>query len=271
MNSSNPNELRDFLLDRLPPERAEAIEERMFLDEAYFSDLQDAEDELIEEYVTEEMDPEEARLFAARVERDPELQKRVALRRVLIRTLQQGPAVPAADAASAPRGRRGLWGRFLVPGFALAILVVFFLSYRAEHRNSLPSQATGTPPASLTQEQTGSRQEAMSSAAAVLFLPAQVARGVSPRSSVLHTGNAGLVRLELETPSAEGHWDVRITNGGTVFSAGGLSPRQAGVVSYVVAEVRASQLPPKVYRVTLSPEASSSGAVSTSWDLEVVK
>ncbi len=52
-SSSNSNEFRDFLLDRLPPEQAEAIEERMFQDEAYFSELQDAEDDLIEEYAME--------------------------------------------------------------------------------------------------------------------------------------------------------------------------------------------------------------------------
>ncbi len=37
-------------------------------------------------------------------------------------------------------------------------------------------------------------------------------------------------------------------------------------MSYVVAEVPASQLPPKVYRVSLSPQASR-GAVGSSWDL----
>ena len=269
-SSSNSNELRDFLLDRLPQEKAEAIEERMFQDEAFFSDLQDAEDELIEEFVTGEMDPAEAKLFAARIERDSDLRERVAVRRALIRTLQRTSSKVAAAAPSP--ARRGLWGRFLIPGFALAILILFFLSYKAEHRIGLPPQAVVTP-AAQTPSSPGSQQDAMSQAAAVLFLPAHVARGAAQQRSVLHLGNAAAVKLELETPSADAsaRWDVRVANGGIVFSAVGLKAQQAGVVSYVVAEVPASQLPPKAYQVTLLPEGSSDGAVATSWDFQVVK
>jgi hypothetical protein len=270
MMNSSPNEFRDFLLDRLPPEQAEAVEERMFQDEAYFSDLQDVEDELIEEYVTEEMDPAEARLFAARIERDPELQDRVAIRRVLIRTLERSASeVPAVAAATRPRSRRELWGRFLVPGFALAIVIVLLLSYRAVHRNRIPSQAVGTP-APAVQSQPAA-PEAMSSAAVVLFLPAHVARGAGQQASVVHLGKAGVVRLELETPSATGRWNVRIADGATVYSAEGLSPKQAGVVSYVVAEVRATQLAPQIYHVTLAPQSASGESVLSSWIVRVVK
>ena len=270
--SSSSNELRDFLLNRLPPEQAEAIEERMFQDEAYFSDLQDAEDELIEEYAMDAMDPSEAELFKARVAGDPELQERVAMRRVLIGTLQRVPSDSTAVAAATPsRIRRAPWSRFLVPGFALAIAILFFVSYEAEHRNERPVQTAGTeaPPSPASG---ANRQETMAEAAAVLFLPAHVARGAEQQPSMLHLGNAAVVRLELETPAsgASIRWNVRIADGETVFSAEGLKPRQAGVVSYVVAEVRTSQLPPKTYRVTLSPE-SSAGAVATTWDLQVVQ
>lgn len=270
----NSNEFRDFLLDRLPPEQAETIEERMFQDEAYFSDLQDVEDELIEEYAADTMDPAEAQLFAARVERDPNLQERVTIRRALIRTLQRTPSEAAVAAETGLRARRRMWGRLLVPGFALAIVILFFLSYKAEHRKRLPSQATVTPPAATTQGSAVNRQDAMSQAAAVLFLPAHVARGASQQRSVLHVGGAALVKLELETPSgdASGRWDVHISDGSaSVFSAKGLTSRQAGVVSYVVAEVPAAQLPPSTYEITLSPEAKSDGAVASSWDIQVAK
>ncbi|HZZ37562.1 MAG TPA: hypothetical protein VFE06_00425 [Acidobacteriaceae bacterium] len=269
MNSSpKPGEFRDFLLDRLPPEQAEAIEERMFQDETYFSDLQDAEDELIEEYVTEELDPSETQLFRARVERDPNLQQRVAIRRVLIRTLQR-----SASEAAAPAVRRfslRFRSRFLVPGFALAILILGFVSWKAIHRRELPSQATGTP----AQGSTGNRPEAMLQAAAAIFLPAHVARGASRQTSVLHLGGAAIVKLELETPSADAaaRWEVRVTSeSGSVFSVGDLAPQQAGVVSFVVAQVPALQLPPKVYQVTLAPQSASSGAVPSSWELQVVQ
>lgn len=276
MNSSpNSNEFREFLLDRLPSGRAEAIEERMFQDEAYFSDVQDAEDDLIEEYVTETLDPADAQLFSSRVQKDPNLQERVAIRRALIRTLQHAANAAAAAPAIAAGPRRGMWGRFLVPGFALAILMLFFLSYQAEHKNRLPAQGTATPPGVPAQQSMGSRQEAMSQAAAVLFLPARGTRGETQQASVLHVGAAGRVRLELETPPGEAasRWDVRIGSGESqsVFSADGLVPREAGVVSYVVAEVPASQLPPKMYQITLSPQSASSGAVPSSWDLQVVK
>ncbi|MGA7523165.1 MAG: hypothetical protein WBW84_11965 [Acidobacteriaceae bacterium] len=271
MNSSpNSKEFREFLLDRLPPEQAEAIEERMFQDEAYFSDVQDAEDDLIEEYVTEEMDAAEAQLFGARIERDPALRERVVIRRALIRSLQSSP-IEAAAGSPARGGRRGMWGRFLVPGFALAILIVFFVSWEAEHRQGLPAQSTETA-ATTAPGQAGTPQAAMGQAAAVLFLPAHMARGAAQQASILHVGRAAAVRLELETPSAEGRWDVRISDGSrSVFSAAGLSPRQAGVVSYVVAEVPASQLASKEYRVTLSPQSSTDGAVGSSWDLQVVQ
>lgn len=268
--SPNSSELREFLLDRLPPEQAEAIEARMFQDEAYFSDMQDAEDELIEEYVTESLDPNDARLFAARLDQDPKMQERVAIRRALIRTLQ-GSAAEAAVVAAAP-ARRAMWGRFLVPGFALAILILFFVSWQAMHRKQMPSLATGTPVPG--QGVTGNRQEAMAQAAAVLFLPAHVARGASQQTSVLHLGTAALVKLELETPTADAsaRWDVRVNSGGeNVFSVSGLAARQAGVVSYVVAQVPASQLPPKSYEITLTPQSSAGGAVPSSWELQVLK
>lgn len=112
----------------------------------------------------------------------------------------------------------------------------------------------------------------MSQAAAVLFLPAHGSRGAAQPASVLHLGNATLVRLELETPTAEAstQWDVRISDaGGSVFTAASLRPQQAGVVSYVVAEVQASQLRPKTYRVTLSPQATVGAAFSR--DLQVAQ
>jgi anti-sigma factor RsiW len=269
-SSPDSNEFRDYLLGRLSPEAAEAIEERLFQDEACFSDLQDAEDELIEEFVTGEMDPAEAQLFGTRLERDPHLQERIAIRRALIRAMQSGAAETVAVPATAARAQHGMWSRFLVPGFAVAIAILFFISYKAVHRNALPPPATGSNAAPAP---AGNRQEAMTQAA-VLFLPAHGSRGAAQQPSVLHVGSAAVVRLELETPSAKAwaRWDVRISNAnGKVFSADGLTPRQAGVVSYVVAEVGASRLPPGMYRVTLSPESSSNGAVSTAWDLEAVQ
>jgi hypothetical protein len=267
---SNSNEFRDYLLDRLPPERADAIEARMFQDDAFFSDLQDAEDELIEEYVMEEMGSAEARVFETRVERDPILQERVVIRRALIRTLRSPSAEPAT-VATATRASRRMWGRFLVPGFAFAIVLLFFISYQAEHRRGVPSRsaATAGAPASVAHQ-----QQTMSQAAAVLFLPAHAVRGAAQRPSVLHIGSAAVVRLELETASADAwaRWNVGISDGGaSVFSAEGLKSQQAGVVSYVIAEVRAAQLPPKVYQITLTPESSSSGAPASTWDLQVVQ
>ena len=142
--------------------------------------------------------------------------------------------------------------------------MVFFFSYKAGHRNGLASRALETAAAPA------GRPAALSQASAVLFLPAHGSRGASQAPSLLHLGNAGVVRLELETSSADGQWEVRISDGDvSVFSAEGLKPRQAGVVSYVVAEVPASQLPPHVYRVSLSSQ--SPGAVGSSWDLAVVK
>ncbi|MGA8531551.1 MAG: hypothetical protein WB622_17660 [Acidobacteriaceae bacterium] len=274
MNSSpNSKEFRDFLLDRLPLRQAEAIEERMFQDEAYFSDLQDAEDDLIEEYVTESLDRADADLFGSRVQRDASLQERVAIRRALIRTLQRSESEAAAvmpATGARPHGR--MWGRFLVPGFALAILILFLVSWEAVHREGL--RATGTPSAAPAQGSAGTQQEAMSQSAAVVFLPAHVARGAAQQTSVLHLGTAALVKLELETPSADAsaRWKVRISAGSaSVFDAGDLVPRQAGVVSYVVAEVPASQLPPKMYQITLSPQSTSSGGTPSSWDLQVVQ
>lgn len=267
---SNSNEFRDFLLDRLPPEQAEAIEERMFQDEAYFSDLQDAEDELIEQFVVDALEPAEEKAFAARVERDPVLRERVAMRRVLIRTLQSVPLETVAPSV-VPQSRRRGRSWFLVPGFATAIVILFFIAYTAEHRSGSPTPEIGTSARSAP-AQGDNRPNAVSQAAAVLFLPAHVARGAAQKPSVLHIGSASLVRLELESPdgNASMRWDVRITSGGaSVYRAEGLASQQAGVVSYVVAQVPSAQLPPKTYQITLSP-ASSAGAASSFWDLQVV-
>lgn len=267
MNSSFSAEtIREFLLDRLSLEQAEPLEEQMVRDEAFFAEVQDAEDDLIDEYVLESLEPADAERFRERINRNPDLQDRVALRRALIGHLQRSAAAPAAAPVqfTPARGRR--WDRFLIPGFALALLALFVVSFVALRKEGSRSQIAQTTAAPAPDGVPAS------SAAAVLFLPDHVARGAAQQPSVLHSGGAGVVKLELETAAADPsqRWQVSVSAGQqTVYSAQNLVPRQAGVVSYVVAEVPAAQLPPALYTVTLSPQ---SGAIPpSSWDLQVVK
>lgn len=271
MNSSfNGETIRDFLLDRLTLEQAEPLEELMIRDEAFFSEVQEAEDELVDEYVLETMNSADAERFRERMNRIADLQDRVALRRVLVRQLQRSAAAPVAAPVKIGPVRWRRWDRFLIPGFALGIVALLFVSFETIHRKGIPPQ-TAQSSAAPGAGQVGA---ADSSVAAVLFLPAHVARGAAQQPSVLHVGDAGVVKLELEANSADGsaRWQVRISDRtGTVFSAQDLVERQAGIVSYVVADVPASQLQPQLYSVTLSPQLNSNGSPSSSWDLQVVK
>lgn len=269
MNPSSHSEaLREFLLNRMPADQVEVFEERMIRDEAFFSDLQEAEDELVDEYVLETLKAEDARLFRQRIDREPDLQDRVALRRALVRGLERRvpEVVAAAPPNMAPARWRG-WNRLLIPGLAVGIIALFVISFQGMHRKGA-ARSTATTGAPAAPQSSGG-----AAATAVLFLPAQLTRGASQEQPVLHLGGAWTLKLELETPAGDssGRWQVSIAQEDrTVFSAENLTPRQAGVVSYVVAEVPASQLPPAEYRVRLSPQAAGSAQPPNTWNLTVL-
>lgn len=61
--AEDDNTMRRYLLGQLPPHEQGEIEERLFLDSEYFQHLRMAEDELIDDYVYEELSVEERERF----------------------------------------------------------------------------------------------------------------------------------------------------------------------------------------------------------------
>jgi hypothetical protein len=61
--AEDDNTMRRYLLGQLPPHEQGEIEERLFLDSEYFQHLRMAEDELIDDYVYEELSADERERF----------------------------------------------------------------------------------------------------------------------------------------------------------------------------------------------------------------
>jgi hypothetical protein len=123
--TSGDGSLRNYLLGRLSEEEATALEERFFSEEAAFDELLLAEDDLIDDYLDEQLSVDDRRGFEERMQERPELVRRLEARRVLTRALRR---------RAASTGRRG-W-RFTLLGLAAAAAVALVVYRVGQHRAS---------------------------------------------------------------------------------------------------------------------------------------
>lgn len=130
------NSVRAYLLGTLPEKQAEAVEQKYFTDPAFFEQVRDAEQALIEDFLNHRLRPEENALFETRYLRLPELQKLVDDAR-----LRLSNARPA-------RTNRRLW-QLAAGGVVVAGLGAGFLTYTRSEEN------LASPPAVAGNRQTG--------------------------------------------------------------------------------------------------------------------
>ena len=173
---SGEGPLRDYLLGRFSEEEATALEERFFSEEAAFDELVLAEDDLIDDYLDEQLSVEDRRGFEARMQERPELVQRLEARRVLTRALRR---------RAASSGRRG-W-RIPLLGLAAAAAVALVVYRVGQHRTS----PDPTPPATVVEHgaapATPPVRPAAPSAPVVLLLASAGVRGSSTVPTVSYT------------------------------------------------------------------------------------
>jgi hypothetical protein len=97
--------LRNYLLGNLLPEEQSQVEERLFLDREYFQSLQVAEDDLIDDYVYEELSTAERERFEAYYLSTPDRYEAVRLARALKSYISNNAqaVAPAVEPAPAPK------------------------------------------------------------------------------------------------------------------------------------------------------------------------
>lgn len=149
-------ELRRYLLRELPTEEALRVEARLFLESEYLQQLHATEDELVDEYVYEELSPDERERFEAHFLSDTERYKDLEIARALKKYVPTESAVSPlpADAGGRqvilpPPARRTLrtliwnWRPAVRLSLAAAIIVIalgglLLILWAARRQNQSP-------------------------------------------------------------------------------------------------------------------------------------
>ncbi|HEY6923179.1 MAG TPA: hypothetical protein VI653_06920 [Steroidobacteraceae bacterium] len=259
--------LKLLLLHRLPESEARLLEERLMMEEPLADLLREAEHDLLDDYASGRLLPEDRAAVEQFLLTTPEDRERLKVARALARlqVRPEGargpsarPTLPAATSTeirSGPaRPRRPAAGwplRFGVAIAACAILSFGVLIFKMKTTVGLPTPATAT---------------------VVLLADAQ--RGSSEGSISIGT-RITQVRLQVEIP-AKGSASTYILaiadgSGRLLYEAHDLAPRSAGPYPFVEAIVPANALGGARCRITLtdSSVSSASSGPAFTWDIQI--
>lgn len=199
MTEQDEQRLTRYVLNDLPADERELVENRYFIDDEYHEWLLALESELVRDWVAGELPPDRARQFGARLQSDAQLRERVAMVEALTgRSRRDATTAPIAPVAVpvAPVWASSNWAQaaFLGAGLSLVLTSALGLSlYRASAR--LDRLQARLETATLT---SGERNEGLSDPH---FSPrAGVVRGTGTVSPLFVPARAHLVRLQLEIP-----------------------------------------------------------------------
>jgi len=203
---TDQQQLRDYLLGRLPEDLATEMDTRLFASNELNRELQDEQDSLIEDFVYSRLTSVEEDAFQAQCARSQMLQEKVRSFRVFLSAIERLP-----DAKPSPLTLRfqQLLG-ILSPALALLLCFASFLYTRELRRNALLSSQL------LASSRTDGSNAATNEdgrATVVAFLSANVPRGASTAPEVKVPATAHLLELQVElqpSPSEETDWDVEL-------------------------------------------------------------
>ena len=282
----NTEDLRAFLLGHLPEADAAPIEERMITDEVFFCEIQGVEDEIIDEYAMGNLSWAEVRYFLERSEGQPELSRRIAMRKAFFAALKTKSTQAHRQAAgrSSNASLPLLSGRFLIPGLAIAASLllaacVFLLhAKRGLEIHLAEAERAQDLSGALAMRESRHFQTAApaSSHMARMFFAAHIARGASGQAPLqLSAAQSGPVEVQLETPveaSSTRRWSVSISDEhGTLILQTALRVQQIDSVSFVHAYIDPSTFSPGSYSVLLSSAVGPKSGYSMRWRLMVTK
>jgi len=247
--------LREFLLGGLASGDADALEERMFTDDALYQQLEEEHEALVEEYVADSLTGEDAARFERQRNLSPELALRVAELRSLKTLLERGREEHKTGAAAAGQFWRPLPVAMAVCIFGLVLL--FCLQWRQNQRLQAELALKVEAPQSAVKAipvQAGQTE-------GVVFLAAGVVRGPQDVARVEITRGTSLVQLQIEVTGPEAgakSWMVEVSRDGQeIFRSDAIAARHVGSISYLPVYIAAESLPQGTYSVRIHPIDSS--------------
>jgi hypothetical protein len=247
-------ELRDYLLGRMPADLASELDTRLFAGDELYRDLQEERDSLIEDFVYGRLSSEDAGAFEAQCRQSPSLQTSVDSFRVFLSALDRQPE--SAAASWLPNLSRIL--TLISPALAVMLCVVTFL-YIHEHRRGadLNAQLLAQSHVPAISPQTSETQRP----SVVVFLSANVPRDSSAPPEIKIPQAATLLELqvELHPPSPAGtDWNVDLLRGDElIWKSAHLPSRRVGQETYLPLLIDPKPLLSGSYRIRFSPSSDS--------------
>ena len=249
----------------LPEEEAVKLDEQLFSSDEMLESFEAEEERLIEDFVRQELNPEEAWHFRAQCTRSPLLRKKVEE----LETLLAGLGRSRQESAETQRGRG--WKRLmprlmpvLAPALALGLCCVAVLYVHHQRRVS-QNRAAGLSHASLADSQGGAAATPVTprtpanGSTYVAFLPAEVVRGEGSVPHLTVPAGASDVTLQAEVRSSAGEdslWIVTLLAKGRPVGRSTQAPlRVAGAEKFLELNLDAKVLVPGTYSLRFSPAA----------------
>lgn len=262
MNEQLPN-LRDYLLGRLTPLQESIVEDEYFSKPALFDELRAVEDDLVDEYVRNELSPEERQLFVERFLNSTEREEKVAFARALALSATAKPA--AAQVTVLPvRSRRIPWIGMAGAIAAMLVLTVGVWRFVGGAKPVGPSQqaAVGSSPISQPSPASpGSTPETASTpvqiAAAIPTVTLQAGFNRNSGQAVRVAKMPGVPQVRMRAPvetSDPCQVEIQTPEERVVWSQETIKPTLVKSVHLVQFQVPVAQLPDGMYIVRVTPK-----------------
>jgi hypothetical protein len=257
---STGDTLRGYLLGTLSEERQREVEERTFLDDVFFDAVEFAEDCLIDEYLSGDMQGEDQQRFARHYLNSPSRRKHLQLAASLRGLFgAQEPPIPLRAPARWSAGPRR-WavvamaaGVVLTAGLAIATALRSGRLARVAEERARTAEAQAAD-SRLRLDQARAASKANAGSIAFLLTPG-VFRGVENRT-IRIAPDASTVRLafERDTMLAPGEYQLTIGDAASRRVVWTQTVRLEGPPAYatIIADVPADLLQPGSYLATLT-------------------
>jgi hypothetical protein len=281
--------LKRYFFGQLDTSRRARLEERLVADDALFERMQVIEDELLDAYVRDEMEPAERRLFETTYLADARGREKLLSARTLLQCLADaGQSVVDVRSEAGASPRWAFPGRPLVANFRLAAAVmtlvaavggVWLVTLNRGAGDELPdarggdraAQPTAQIPRSVALEALGGVHQA-GPVPAIVLTPRL--RGESTRSVVIRTGphsNLIVLQLQLDGSRSEPYRVLLQTTGGAEVWRQELSNPTPSVTSSLVVVIPGSLMRAGDYRVLLQTRTGEGPAEEVrTYDFRVV-
>jgi len=252
--------LREYLLGGLAPMDAEALEERMFSDDALHEEMVEEHEALVEEYVAKSLMGEDAARFEVQRNQSPELALKVAELQDLTTLLARGRERGSGRGMSTRFSSRTLPAVMAVG--LLGVMLAFCIQWRENWRlRAELSRRVEEPRATST-----ATPEQAARAESFIFLAAGVMRGPQNVPRVEFAPGAAVVQLQIEVhedAASPKSWAVEVSRDGQeIFRCASLFARRVGSTSYLPVYVPIEALPEGYYSVRVQSSDSRQGSES---------